>query len=352
MRCRILRLLERQELTVSELVAALQLPQSSMSRHLKTLADSGFVSARQEGTSRWYALLPERLEPSARKLWALIRDQMAEKPVAFPADLDRLAAVLAERPTRSQEFFTTTAGRWDRLRDEIFGRSFDLRAVAGLLDPTTCLGDLACGTGRVSEAVAPFVDSVIAIDSSPAMLEAARARLKATPNVDVREGALEGLPVDDGALDAGTLFLALHHVADPARVLAEAHRAIREGGRLVVVDMLPHDREDYRQQMGHVWLGFSEKQTRRDLGDAGFSAIRVHPLPVDPSARGPRLFVASGVASGSGRSRGGSGTARTSRQQRQDEELRSTPRRPSGEGGRRAARRARAKDNTGAAVRR
>src|SRR5947209_4907133 len=117
-RCRVLRLLELKELTVSELGRALQLPQSSTSRHLKTLADAGFVTARKEGTSHWYALDAARLEPSARSLWALIREQMAQAG-AHAQDLRRLDAVLAARPARSRAFFAAAAGRWDRLRDEL-----------------------------------------------------------------------------------------------------------------------------------------------------------------------------------------------------------------------------------------
>jgi ArsR family transcriptional regulator len=83
-------------------------------------------------------------------------------------------------------------------------------------------------------------------------------------------------------------------VPEPARALADVQRVLKPGGRLVVVDMLPHDREQYRQQMGHVWLGFSEEQSGRMLAEAGFAGPRVVPLPADPKAKGPALFVATG----------------------------------------------------------
>ena len=111
--------------------------------------------------------------------------------------------------------------------------------------------------------------------------------------MDVRRGDLEALPIDDGELDAALLMLVLHHVAEPALALADVARALRPGGRVVVVDMQPHDRETYRQQMGHVWLGFSEDHVGRLLADAGFARPRVVALPADPKARGPALFVAS-----------------------------------------------------------
>jgi ArsR family transcriptional regulator len=114
-------------------------------------------------------------------------------------------------------------------------------------------------------------------------------------NVDVRRGELEALPIEDGELDAATLMLVLHHVPGPAEALREAARAIRPGGRLVICDMLPHDREEYRQQMGHVWLGFDREQIVGLLGAAGFAGIRVVSLPTNTMAKGPALFVAGAI---------------------------------------------------------
>src|SRR5215470_3400224 len=151
-RARLLRLLERHELTVAELCAVLQLPQSTVSRHLKVLADEGWVAARPDGTSRLYRMTLDTLDPSARRLWALLREQTARTPVAAQDDR-RLAAILAERQTRSQAFFGSAAGQWDRLRREMFGDRFDLLALAGLLEDTWIVGDLGCGTGQISETV-------------------------------------------------------------------------------------------------------------------------------------------------------------------------------------------------------
>src|ERR671937_544270 len=92
------------------------------------------------------------------------------------------------------------------------------------------------------------------------MLQTARRRLKDCRNVQIRRGELESLPILDATLDAATLLLVLHHLPDPAAVMAEAARVLKPGGRLLVCDMLPHDHEEYRQQMGHVWLGFSDEQ--------------------------------------------------------------------------------------------
>lgn len=291
-RCRILQLLDRHELTVSELVSVLQLPQSTASRHLKVLADAGWVTSRRDGTSHLYQLAAKALEEPLRHLWELLRDEVAET-AASQQDLRRLEGMLHEKRSRSQAFFSETASEWDRLRDELFGRRFDLQALLALLDRRWVVGDLGCGTGRTSEALAPHVAEVHAIDGSAAMLEATRQRLAGCDNVRVRPGELERLPLDDQSLDAAVLFLALHHNPDPESVLREARRVVKPEGRLLIVDMLPHEREDYRQQMGHVWLGFPREQILRDLEAAGFDHTTFQPLPEDSDAKGPTLFVAT-----------------------------------------------------------
>jgi ArsR family transcriptional regulator len=291
-RVRMLVALERHELTVSELCDVLQLPQSTVSRHLKTLSDGGWAASRREATSRLYAATPDELPGAARSLWAVVREQVRQSPAAIE-DQRRLQRVVAARRSKSEAFFSTASGQWDRMRDELFGASAHLRALLALADPAWTVGDLGCGTGQVSEWLQPFVARVIAVDASADMLTAAQERLHDAANVELRQGTLEQLPIADGELDAALLMLVLHHAPDPGRVLAEAARALRPGGRVVIVDMLPHEREEYRQTMGHVWLGFGERHVQRLLAGAGFELVRVTTLSPEPRAKGPSLFVAS-----------------------------------------------------------
>ena len=293
-RSRLLLLLDRHELTVGELCTALQLPQSTVSRHLKTLADEAWVTARAEGTSRRYTMPGTGLDPNARRLWHLVRDQVSATPFARH-DLARAERVLHERRTTSQSFFSSRAGQWDKVRAELYGSSADFTPLAALLDPAWVVGDLGCGTGQTTAALAPFVGRVIAVDESSAMLGAARKRLAARDNIDLRSGSLEDLPIDDASLDAGVLSLVLHFIVDPPRVLAEAARVLRPGARLLIVDMMPHEREEYRASMGHLWLGFTEQQLSGWLIDAGFELPRMVALPPDPLAKGPGLFAARAI---------------------------------------------------------
>ena len=288
-RGRLLHVLDGRELTVGELVAAVQLPQSTVSRHLRILSDEGWLASRSEGTSRYYAL-STRLDAGAADLWRVVRESLSESREAAQ-DVERARELVSRRRTRSQEFFSTAAGQWDAMRSELFG-SPEARALLALMDPTWTVGDLGCGTGRLAETVAPFVARVIAVDESPDMLEAARRRLAEEETVELRSGRLEALPMEDGSLDVALLGLVLHHVADPERALAEAARVLRIGGRLLVVDMVAHGREDYRERMGHVWQGFERTRLEGWLQAAGFDRIGWHPLPADAEAKGPLLFTA------------------------------------------------------------
>ena len=290
-RSRLLLALEGHELTVSELCAVLQLPQSTVSRHLRILGDAGWVGSRAEGTSRQYRLCSPLPEAAAR-LWTVVREQMAGG-VQAGHDAARLRAVLAERRVQSRKFFSTAAGQWDAMRTELFGARAELAAFPALLGEASVVADLGCGTGQLAAAVAPFVARVLAVDESQAMLDAARRRLEGHANVELRRGDLEHLPIDDGAADVALVVLALHHAVEPERVLREARRVVAPRGRLLVVDMVPHERDEYRQQMGHVWQGFSAGQIGGWLESAGFRAWRYLPLPADPAARGPSLFAAT-----------------------------------------------------------
>jgi len=294
-RCRVLLVLERHELAVSELCAVLQMPQSTVSRHLKTLGDERWVFSRADGSSRLYTMAAGRLEPAEKRLWTLVREQVAQSPAAAQ-DAQRLRSVLAERRSKSQEFFSSAASQWDRMRADMFGQRADLLSMLALLDDRWVVGDLGCGTGQLTASLAPFVSKVIAVDDSAAMLNAARKRLAGQENVVLERGRLEALPIEDASLDAAILFLVLHYVEDPAIALAEAKRTLRRGGKLLIADMTPHDREEYRQTMGHVWQGFSQHQIVEWLEGAGFSAVRYQILSADPAVKGPALFVASAIA--------------------------------------------------------
>jgi ubiquinone/menaquinone biosynthesis C-methylase UbiE len=295
-RSRILLLLDGHELMVGELCAVLQLPQSTVSRHLKILSDEGWIVARGEGTSRFYSMMRSRLDPSAKRFWHIVREQMSSSPASVD-DRRRLESVLAQRVAarrnRTQIFFSTSHGAWDAMRAEMIGTRTDLLALLDLLDEDLVVGDLGCGTGHVTEALAPSVARVVAVDESGPMLSAARDRLKKRSNVDLRAGTVEDLPIADEELDVAILFLVAHFIADPVALMHEVQRVLKPGGKLLLVDFIIHERTDYSIQLGHVWQGFDEPQVIGWLQETGFVGCRYRALPSDPAAKGPSLFSAT-----------------------------------------------------------
>ena len=288
-RSRILLLLEGTELTVGELCSVMQLPQSTVSRHLKILSDEGWIVARDSGASRFYILTSSRLDHGAKRLWHVVREQIASSPAA-QQDGRRRESVLGARRVKMHTFFTGAAASWDQMRAELIGARTDLLAILDLLDEGWTVGDLGCGTGMLAEALAPVVSRVIAVDESGAMLNAAKRRLAAFDNVDVRTGSVETLPIEDAELDVALLFMVTHFVLEPTKVLSEVRRTLKPGGRVLILDLTAHEREEYSLQMGHVWQGFSEEQVRSWTIAAGLTVSRYRVLPADPKAKGPALF--------------------------------------------------------------
>lgn len=296
-RCRLLAVLERREFSVSELCQVLQLPQPTVSRHLRVLSEDGWVVARSEGTRRPYRPSDTR-SPEQEGLWGVVREQvLSDDRVA--ADFERAEAVLAQRQDRSRDFFSASAERWDEIRAELYGIRADLLPLFGLLDPEWRVADLGAGTGIFSSAVAPFVRNVVLVDRSPEMLTAARRRLAGADNVEFREGHLERLPLDDEVVDLAVVSLVLHHVPQPSIVFGEVARILRPGGRVIVVDMREHDRDDLSDEMGHVWPGFDRSMTDLWLTEAGLAPGPWVPLRPDPAGRGPLLFLQSAVRTSS-----------------------------------------------------
>jgi ArsR family transcriptional regulator len=295
-RVRALRVLEREELAVGELARVLQIPQSSASRHLKVLSEGGWLFKRSSGPSTYYRVVLDDLPADARAIWVAVRDHAGLDHDAAQDDA-RLAAVLAQRMADPTGFFGRHAGQWDDLRSDLFGPRFTDQALLGLLDPDWTVADLGCGTGNAAELLAPWVREVVAMDASPEMLEAAKRRLADRDNIRFVRADLTEAAVEPASVDAAVCMLVLHHLEHPGRVIERMGsmlRADRGGGVGLVVDITPHDRADYRHEMGHKHAGFAPEDVRAMFEHAGFGSVRIRTLPPDIHATGPALFVATG----------------------------------------------------------
>lgn len=295
-RIRLLRMLERQQLGVSDLCDIVQMPQSTVSRHLKLLGDEGWTTSRRQGTTNLYRMMLDELDPTQRNLWLLTREQ-TEDWATLNQDQLRLARRLRDRRGDSKKFFAGAAAEWDRTRVELYGTNVSREAILSLLPPDWVVADLGCGTGSLSEQLSRHVKRVIGVDNSDQMLEAARRRVEGRQNVVLKQGDLEAIPIEDDACDAAILLLVLTYLPEPAVVLREMKRILKVAGKAVVIDLLQHDRDDFRRQMGQQSMGFTSDQLKRLLQEAGFKQARCEQIPPEPAAKGPALLAATGVKS-------------------------------------------------------
>ena len=290
LRVRLLHVLSMHELSVGELSRALQTPQSTVSRHLKQLLQRSWVDKRAVGPASFFRLA-DPLPGDAAGLWAVVTGSLdASEP--YGEDLLRVESVLAQRELDSRAFFGRHAASWDALRNELFGSGYLAATLTALLPPGLTVADLGCGTGEVVMALAPSVARVIGVDQEAAMLAVAHQRTAEMGNVELVRSGLENLSLDDACLDAALCMLVLHHVDDLDASFAQIARSLRPGGRLVVLDMVEHDRREYRRTMGHRHLGF-ERSALAALADAaGLEEQSWCRLPPDPDVQGPGLFLA------------------------------------------------------------
>lgn len=268
LRVRLLVALSEEELTVGELARVVDTPQSTVSRHLKHLHNAGWVRRRAEGTANLFRFDRAGLDREALALWGVVDAQTGDAGWRVD-DHGRLERVRAARAMDGEAFFEHNAERWDALRTELFGAGLEARALLSLLPPDWVVADLGCGTGANLAAVAPYVGRVIGVDREPQMLAAAAARCEGLDNVELREGRLDDLPIEAASVDAALVVLVLHHVRELAPVFTEVARILKPGGRLVLVDMPPHDRAAWRQSMGHRHLGFARTDLEPLVDAAG-----------------------------------------------------------------------------------
>lgn len=276
-RLRLLRVLARDRLNVTELTGVLGLAQSGVSRHLGLLKDAGLVAEERDGAYSYYRLAPTSDTNGHALLWPLLTAQFtasAHTP-AVMADEARLQEVLRLR----RENFDRHAGPDTRdARQLVPGRSWAAwaRALGHLLPPLDVI-DIGCGEGYLTIEVARWARRVVAIDRSPAVLARARglARRRKARNITFRRGDLERLPIAAASMDVAILCQALHHAEDPARAVEEAVRVVRPGGRIVVLDLRSHEESWVRDKLGDRHLGFSDHRLAGLLEHAGLSGVKV-----------------------------------------------------------------------------
>ncbi|HYR19845.1 MAG TPA: metalloregulator ArsR/SmtB family transcription factor [Myxococcales bacterium] len=278
-RLRILRLIAQTPLNVSELVSLVGIAQPSVSHHLGKLKAMKLLMEERQNGYTYYALDLDKED--AR--WPLVKVAI-EDTTDGDGDLSRLADLLRRREDRQ--------ALNERLLEP--GQSFQLwsRALGRLL-PRLDVADLGCGTGALSVEMARWARSVVAIDKSRDALEAARARAgrEGARNVEFVSGDLHKLDVRR-RFDLVVASQSLHFVDDPPRVLSQARKLLKKGGRLLVLELLPHGEEWVRDRLGHRWLGFEPAQLGAALEAEGFGNVSTEMLPGGAAAFRPFLLCA------------------------------------------------------------
>ncbi|MEI9926810.1 MAG: metalloregulator ArsR/SmtB family transcription factor [Sphingomonas sp.] len=277
-RLRILGLLRSMELSVGELAQVLGQSQPRVSRHVKILCDAGLAERRKEGSWVFVALgSAARVDPVFAAL-----DAWSEPDHWATADQARLAAVRADRAAAAAEWFESHAADWDAIRSLHVAESQVEAAMASALGdaPIGRLIDIGTGTGRMLELFAPRAEHALGIDRSSEMLRLARAKLseRGLVNAELRQADLYALPLADAGADASILHHVLHFAQQPGAAIAEAARVLAPGGRLLIVDFAPHEREDLRARDAHARLGFSDDQILGWFDAYGLSPVSVETL--------------------------------------------------------------------------
>jgi ArsR family transcriptional regulator len=282
-RLRILRAVEISELSVAEIVEALKMPQSSVSRHLKPLRDSGLLDTRRDGTSVYYRRGPVFQDPTFAQL-------MSEKLAELRgASRDRAAVdrAIESRRRESTKFFDEIAGRYGSLTQPGGGwQAMAAALAAGFAGQL--VADVGCGEGDLTLLLARFAKRVVAVDLSAQMLRVVQERsieAGVARRVTVEKGDLEKLPLDAGSMDAAFVSQVLHHAVRPGKALIEAARILKPGGRLILLDLAQHDQEWVRTEWADQWLGFEERELRGWLAEAGLK------MEVFQTLKGPEPAV-------------------------------------------------------------
>ena len=287
-RLRIMRLLAQMELAVGEVAQVLGQSQPRVSRHVAILCDAGLAERRREGS--WTFLRQTLTEGATRGLNAAI-DALLEAAEAddeaFAArcaeDRRHLAAIRSARETSAEAYFARHAKDWDRLRDLLTPAAEVEAALQRALSdaPIGRLLDIGTGTGRIAELLAAESEHVVGLDRSTEMLRLARARLQSLPAQDweLVQADFGAIPLEPGGFDTVVLHQVLHYATEPALPLAEAARVCRPGGRIAVVDLAAHDREEFRELHAHARLGFTDEQMLELLTNAGFAPTPPTTLP-------------------------------------------------------------------------
>jgi ArsR family transcriptional regulator len=223
----------------------------------------------------------------------------------YSGDQINLKRILNRRRDQEQVLFNQIAGRFDR----VYGPGRSWQAFGHLLLrilPPLVVADLGSGEGLLSELLARRCRKVIAVDNSEKIVAfgAAKAKKNNIRNLEFRLGNLEEPPIQPGSVDLVILSQALHHAVEPSMALASAHRILKPGGLVMILDLLKHNFQKAHELYGDRWLGFAESDLHRWLEAAGFKKVEVNIVAREDQPPHFETVLASGEKSPESRAAG------------------------------------------------
>jgi SAM-dependent methyltransferase len=293
-RLRLIALLSRAELTVTEITQVIGQSQPRISRHLKLLVDAGLMDRTPEGAFVFYRL-SER--SGTADLVRRIADLVPLDDAIVADDMAALERVRQARWQAAATYVNAYADDWATIRSlyvaeaDVEQDMLDLLAAGD--EPIERLLDIGTGTGRILELLAPLSERSIGLDVSHDMLAVARAHLADAriASASVRHGDLHRPPFAASSFDVAVMHHVLHQLADPAAAIADARRLLKPSGRLLIVDFAPHDLDFLRDGYGHRHLGIADDDMEAWAADAGLTIETQRSLLPAEHAIGERLTV-------------------------------------------------------------
>jgi ArsR family transcriptional regulator len=270
-RLRLFNLVLKHELNVNEIVAAMGMGQSRISRHLKILTESGLLTSRRDGLWVFYKAVEDDDQNSVKKF---LLDAVKSDPELLD-DINKLEKVILERSEEKVKYFDSIADNLPSIKKGILGNLNLSEKIALNMPVCSVAADLGCGTGDLVPYLSEKAGKVIGVDKSPGMLEEARERFAGmNGKIDFRIGSIEHLPMRDNETDCAVINMVLHYLPYPNEVISETSRVLKKGGTLLITELEKHTVEEMRAEYGHRWLGFSSDEMSRMLKKSGFSSVK------------------------------------------------------------------------------
>lgn len=288
-RLRMVRILLRGPLNVSEITCVLGLSQSNVSHSLRKLLDAGIVIRQGRGSWAYYSL--NRNDTVMVKILECVTAGMQEIE-NYETDMSQLRRCYDKRKSEAKEFFDRSASKFDEVSYLMPDPEAYITDVINMYPAGSTILDAGCGHGELVMRLARKGMTVIGVDQSPEMLAQAKKQISSDCelcNFELRLGSAEQLPLDDSSVDGVIAHMLLHHLSEPSMFFKEASRVCRDNGRCSVIELTLHENHDLKRKQGDLWPGLDRNEVRVWMSFAGFSGVE------ESVSDDGRVFILSGI---------------------------------------------------------